>query len=143
LHGLFFTTLLLELHLSHVHDGGSDLVNVLTLVSSEQQDFESFLYFITQSIMLFLGLVDCILKLFFQIISYVSSVELETVINTGHSDFTLGDEVVLVNVVTQQTHLLHSDSSGVRGHELVEDMVATLQGHLGDDTSLLQQVCFH
>jgi len=71
----------------------------------------------------------------------VGSFELETVINAGDSDFTLGDEVVLVNVITQQAHLLHSNFSAVGGHQLVEDMVATLQRHLGDDTSLLQQIC--
>ncbi len=38
---LFLTTLLLELELSHVHDGGSDLVDVRSLLFSEVQDLES------------------------------------------------------------------------------------------------------
>lgn len=40
---LLFTTSLLELHSSHVHDGGSDLVHVLFLFLGETKDVESLL----------------------------------------------------------------------------------------------------
>jgi hypothetical protein len=48
--------------------------------------------------------------------------------------------MVEINVVTQQTHVFGSVLFGSIRHELVEDMVATLQGHLRNDTSLLQQI---
>lgn len=41
--GLLLTTPLLELHLSHVHDGGGDLVHVLHLCFAEAQNVKSVL----------------------------------------------------------------------------------------------------
>lgn len=41
--GLLLTPPLLELHLSHVHDGGGDLVHVLHLCFAEAQNVEGFL----------------------------------------------------------------------------------------------------
>lgn len=40
---LFFATLLLELHTTHVHDGGGDSVDVVLLILGEAQDVESLL----------------------------------------------------------------------------------------------------
>ena len=37
---LLLTTLLLELHVTHVHNSGCDLVNIITLFISEVQDAE-------------------------------------------------------------------------------------------------------
>jgi hypothetical protein len=42
--GLFFATPLLELHATHVHDGGGDLVDVVLLILSETQDVEGLLF---------------------------------------------------------------------------------------------------
>lgn len=40
---LFLTTSLLELHATHVHDSGSDLVHVLLLLLGETKDVEGLL----------------------------------------------------------------------------------------------------
>jgi hypothetical protein len=42
---LFFATSLFELHGTHVHGGGSDLVDVVLFFLSETQDIEGLLYF--------------------------------------------------------------------------------------------------
>uniref|UniRef100_A0A2M4DMR2 Uncharacterized protein n=1 Tax=Anopheles darlingi TaxID=43151 RepID=A0A2M4DMR2_ANODA len=107
---LLFATLLLELHATHVHDSGSDLVDVVLLLLSETQNVEGF---IGQQTFL-------------------------TVIDVGNGDFTLGNAVVIVDVVRQEAHFFQS-LDGAR-HELVEDVVRALQRLLRDDTSLLQQV---
>lgn len=41
---LLLATPLLELHTTHVHDSGGDLVHVVLLFLGEAQDVESFLY---------------------------------------------------------------------------------------------------
>lgn len=43
---LFFTTPLFELHATHVHYSGGDLVNVVLLLLGEAQHIEGFLNFI-------------------------------------------------------------------------------------------------
>lgn len=45
---LFFATPLLELHASHVHDGGCDLVDVILLFLGETQNVESLLHHTTK-----------------------------------------------------------------------------------------------
>lgn len=45
---LFFATTLLELHATHVHDSGGDLVHITLLLSGEAQDIEGLLYFATE-----------------------------------------------------------------------------------------------
>ena len=42
---LFLSAPLLELHATHVHDGGSDLIDVVLVLFGEAQDIERFLQY--------------------------------------------------------------------------------------------------
>lgn len=109
---LLFTTLLFELHFTHVHDSSSNFVNVFTLFVGEVQDFESL----------------------------VGGKKLFVVIDVRNGNFTLRDVMVVVDIISKTAHVLNTLLLSSVGHDLVENMVATFQRHLRDDTSLLEQV---
>lgn len=95
-----------------MHDGCRDLVAVFPLRFGEEEDFEGFM----------------------------GGVHFFIVVDTGHGNFSLGDVMVVVDVVAEQAHVFNPELFSRRSHHLIKDVVASLQRHLGDDTSLLQQI---
>lgn len=95
-----------------MHDRGGDLVAIFSLGGGEEKNFESL----------------------------VGGEELFIVIDRRDGNFSLGDVVVLVNVLAQEANVLHTLLLAGGGHQLVENVVATLQRHLRDDSGLLEQV---
>merc|ERR550539_1077955 len=100
-------------HVAHVHHAGGVLVHVVLLFLAEAESHE--------------GLV--------------SELHVLLVVNGGDGKLALGDVPVVQDVVGQQALLLQVGDSV--GHDVVEGVVATLQGLLVSQTRLLQEVDDH
>merc|ERR1711936_106993 len=109
---LLLTSLLLPLLVTDVGDGNGTLVQTILLVLVESEGIQS----------------------------HVSGSHLLCVIHTGDGQHTLGQEEVISGegLVTQLAELPVLDVSV--GHDLVEDMVISLDLELEGDTGLLQKV---
>ncbi|GMT09440.1 hypothetical protein PFISCL1PPCAC_737, partial [Pristionchus fissidentatus] len=108
--GLLLSRSLLELHLSHVHDTGAVLVQVHDLVVLETHD------------------VECLL----------SKSHFLLIVHSINGELCLRHEVVVLHFVRQ--FQISSEGGVAAGHDLVEDVVASLSGRLTDDTRLLEKV---
>jgi len=110
---LLLSTSLFELHATHMHYSGNNLVDIVFLFLSETQYVE--------------GLI--------------SQLTFFAIIHIRNCGLALGHIVIVVDVVGQGAYVFHSSNRA--GHDLVEDVVGPLQRLLRNDTSLLQQICFN